>query len=346
MSSHDTINIGGLGEAFVQDVSYKTLTDFIPKLQGIEYGELYPKKQTGDGTMEKPYQMPYMVYCDVVNEFVDTVYAFENQYPQFDLCNYISILKEQGIEWDEDAMTKADVSSLDGQVVVALVLAAVRSERFCDGELKYFLENGCIQKWLKRLVEIEAPLENNNDIIAKVKDLPYDANEWVYEQSEDRKSRFLLGKKGKKTLICCGVNPSTASPNDLDPTMKNIDALAKTNGYDSYLMINLYPMRATNPNDMHEVMDEKIVEKNLEYIAQVLASTECDIWGAWGNLIKTRKYLKYCLEKIIEISDTYQCNWYTIGQKTKEGHPHHPLYLNRECKTEPFDIHEYVKKMR
>ncbi len=146
-------------KGLLQDVSYKTLTDFIPKLQGIEYGELYPKKQTGDGTMEKPYQMPYMVYCDVVNEFVGAVYAFENQYPQFDLCNYISILKKQGIEWDEDAMTKADVSSLDGQVVVALVLAAVRSERFCDGELKYFLENGCIQKWLKRLVEIEKKKE-------------------------------------------------------------------------------------------------------------------------------------------------------------------------------------------
>ncbi len=197
-----------------------------------------------------------------------------------------------------------------------------------------------------KLIKLGEITEFNNDLIAKVKNLPYDTNEWFYEQSEDRKCRFLLGKKGKKTLICCGVNPSTASPNDLDPTMKNVDALAKANGYDSYLMINLYPMRATNPNDMHEVMDEDIVEKNLEYITQVLATTECDIWVAWGNLIKTRKYLKDCLERIIKIADTYQCNWYTIGQRTKEGHPHHPLYLKRECKTEPFDIHQYIKMLR
>ena len=171
-------------------------------------------------------------------------------------------------------------------------------------------------------------------------------DEWVYEQSEDRMSRFLLGKKGNKTLICCGVNPSTASPNNLDPTMKNVAALAKANGYDSYLMINLYPMRATNPKDMHKVMDENIVKKNLEYIAQVLATTECDIWAAWGNLIKARKYLKDCLKRIVEVADTYQCNWYTIGQRTKEGHPHHPLYLNRECKKESFDIHEYIRMLK
>lgn len=197
-----------------------------------------------------------------------------------------------------------------------------------------------------KLIKTGKLVDFNHDLIAKVKTLPYDANEWIYEQSEDRKSRFLLGKRGKKTLICCGVNPSTASPNDLEPTMKNVDAFAKANGYDSYLMINLYPMRATNPNDMHEVLDKEIVEKNFEYIAQVLETTECDIWAAWGHLIKTRKYLKDCLKRIVEIADTYQCTWYTIGSKTKEGHPHHPLYLSKECKMDVFDIHEYVRNLK
>ena len=40
----------------------------------------------------------------------------------------------------------------------------------------------------------------------------YDANDWIYEESPDGRNRFLLGKRGQKTLICCGLNPSIATP--------------------------------------------------------------------------------------------------------------------------------------
>ena len=39
--------------------------------------------------------------------------------------------------------------------MLALILGAFRAERFCGGALKSFLEKGCIQKWLKRLEEID-----------------------------------------------------------------------------------------------------------------------------------------------------------------------------------------------
>ena len=185
-----------------------------------------------------------------------------------------------------------------------------------------------------------------DSLIAKVKNRPYDANEWIYEQSVDCKNRFLLGKRGNKPLICCGVNPSFASPGDLDPTTKNVDSFAKANGYDGYIMINLYPMRATNPNDMHKTMDETIVKQNLEIIESVLSAGDCDIWAAWGNLIQTRKYLKECLSQIVEIADSYNCKWHTIGEITKAGHPHHPLYLSKQCKMNEFNIHIYLQNMK
>lgn len=188
--------------------------------------------------------------------------------------------------------------------------------------------------------------EITKDLTFKVKDMPYDENEWIYKQSEDKKNRFLLGKRGKKTLICCGVNPSVASPEDLDPTMKNVQRFAEQNGYDSYLMINLYPMRATNPNDMHEVVDEDIVKANLEYIEEILSKGNCDIWAAWGTLIKKRKYLKECLNGIVDIADKYECTWYTIGEKSKEGHPHHPLYLSKSCTVDAFDVHTYLESLK
>lgn len=188
--------------------------------------------------------------------------------------------------------------------------------------------------------------KEDKNLIAKVRNKPYDKNKWIYEQSGDLKNRYLLGTKGMRTLICCGVNPSFASPEDLDPTMKNVEYFAEKNGYDSYVMINLYPMRATNPQDMHTSIDEAIVKENFENIEKILSTGTCDIWAAWGTLIKTRRYLKDCLLQIVEIADKYDCKWFTIGEKSKEGHPHHPLYLRKACGMEKFDVYKYIESMK
>jgi len=45
------------------------------------------------------------------------------------------------------------------------------------------------------------------------------------------------------------INPNTAEPKHLDNTMKSVDRLAKTNGFDSWIMMNVYPEPHTNPND-------------------------------------------------------------------------------------------------
>ena len=174
----------------------------------------------------------------------------------------------------------------------------------------------------------------------------YDANEWIYEESPDGRNRFLLGKNGHKTLICCGLNPSIATPEKLDPTMKKVETIAKANGYDSYIMINLYPMRSTDPDGMHDEMNEQIVQINLEFIESILKSGASNIWAAWGNLIEKRTYLKNCLEGIVNLAGTYNCAWYNCGETTKEGHPRHPLYLGGGSKLKEFDIAEYCKNIK
>ena len=174
----------------------------------------------------------------------------------------------------------------------------------------------------------------------------YDANDWIYEESPDGRNRFLLGKRGQKTLICCGLNPSIATPEKLDPTMKKVETIAKANGYDSYIMINLYPMRSTDPDGMHDEMNEQIVQINLEFIESILKSGASNIWAAWSNLIEKRTYLKNCLEGIVNLAGTYNCAWYNCGETTKEGHPRHPLYLGGGSKLKEFDIAEYCKNIK
>lgn len=133
---------------------YAPLTAYIPKLKGINFGETYPKEQTGDGSLEKPYQMPFFSYADVVMEFQEAVYQFEEEHPEFQLNQYGDILLVNGLRWDEEIMTNADVGQLNGQAVMALILGAIRAEKFCSGALNAFLELGCIEKWLERLNEL------------------------------------------------------------------------------------------------------------------------------------------------------------------------------------------------
>ncbi|MDY3291738.1 MAG: DUF6508 domain-containing protein, partial [Parolsenella sp.] len=78
-----------------------------------------------------------------------------DEHPEYELTHYHDILERNGLEWDSQAMSGADVSELDGQAVMALLLGAVRAERFCDGALLGFFEDGSMRRWLLRLKEID-----------------------------------------------------------------------------------------------------------------------------------------------------------------------------------------------
>ncbi len=45
---------------------------------------------------------------------------------------------------------------------------------------------------------------------------------WLYEHSGDGTARFLLGTQGENPLVFFGVNPSTARPGALDPTVRRV----------------------------------------------------------------------------------------------------------------------------
>ena len=67
----------------------------------------------------------------------------------------------------------------------------------------------------------------------------YDVSRWLYVPNRYSEYRYILGTRGKKPLICIGINPSTARPGDLDPTLKSVERVAKANGFDSFIMFNV-----------------------------------------------------------------------------------------------------------
>ncbi len=130
---------------------YEALTDYISKFDNIEeYGEWINENDKSDGHV---LHIPEIHYSEVVMRFANQIYAFEREHPELDLKNYIEILENNHIKLD--ALPDANVSVLDGKVVVALLFAAIRKERFCEGALLDALESGCIRRWLMRLKEID-----------------------------------------------------------------------------------------------------------------------------------------------------------------------------------------------
>lgn len=107
-----------------------------------------------DGTPEHPIQMPFVNYSEMVHHFIEDVYDFNENHKDFELTRYGEILEKNGLEWGSKSMSEADVSTLDGQCVMALIMGAVRAERFCDGALLGFFKDGSIKKWLERLKEV------------------------------------------------------------------------------------------------------------------------------------------------------------------------------------------------
>ena len=79
---------------------------------------------------------------------------------------------------------------------------------------------------------------------------------------KDKQCRYMLGKKGKNTLICIGANPSIASGSECDATMNLLCAILENNGYDGFIMLNLYPLIATNPDDLPQVNHKDMNKKN------------------------------------------------------------------------------------
>ena len=153
------------------------------------------------------------------------------------------------------------------------------------------------------------------------------ANVWVYDG--DDKVRYVLGKPGKNNLLVIGVNPSTAKPGALDPTMRKVVKISDANGYDGFIMVNLYPQRATKPAGMKE--DSDLIEKNIAQIKAICEKYDIkNAWCAWGNVIDIfgkDSFLHKSWGKIKTLLEDNNITAWHYDKLTNAGNPRHPLYV-------------------
>ena len=77
-----------------------------------------------------------------------------------------------------------------------------------------------------------------------------------------------------------GLNPSTADEQQLDPTLTRIRGFSEREGYDGFLMTNIFGFRATDPKVMRNTPDPVGPENDA---ALLEAAQRCDkVVAAWG----------------------------------------------------------------
>ena len=177
----------------------------------------------------------------------------------------------------------------------------------------------------------------------------YDAERWLYVPDFYTEYRYILGTRGDNPLICIGINPSTAAPDDLDNTLKSVSRIAAGNGYDSWIMFNVYAQRATDPDDMDRELNERLHRENMRAFEYILSGVRVPlrpaVWAAWGTIIEKRPYLKDCVLDMLRIGREHGAEWLCAGKCSVKGHPHHPLYLRKDEKVRTFDVAGYLETL-
>jgi len=128
-----------------------------------------------------------------------------------------------------------------------------------------------------------------------------------------------------------GLNPSVADASKDDPTIRRMVRFARDWGYDGITVVNLFPLRATDPRQLQEhALPEDVRRANLEHI--LAAAAQCPMliaaWGVRGGLDQTDTVTR------MRLREAGRGLW--CLRKTKAGHPEHPLYVPANTKPQVF----------
>lgn len=171
--------------------------------------------------------------------------------------------------------------------------------------------------------------------------------------SECGKYRYLLTRiwdENKPKVMFIMLNPSTADANNDDPTIRRCIGFAKSWGYGALYVVNLFALRATNPQKLLTapflvgVENEKWIRQTSNLVNLVIC--------AWGNSLivdKLQKRLDHTWKPLSWINKPLH-----YLELSNDGTPKHPLYLSKNLTPKTFQIstsklstnqsHEYTNK--
>jgi hypothetical protein len=145
--------------------------------------------------------------------------------------------------------------------------------------------------------------------------------------STDRRHRYTLIHRpapllgSDRLLMWIGLNPSTADESQLDPTLTRIAGYTLREGYDGFIMTNLFAYRATLPSDMKAAPDpvgpdnDRWLLESVRRCGRVVCA-----WGRHGAFLDRATSVRHLLRDF---------DLLCLGSNS-DGSPCHPLYQKKD----------------
>ena len=165
--------------------------------------------------------------------------------------------------------------------------------------------------------------------------------------SDNRQYRWWLHRQwtfGLGLLLFIGLNPSRADGERDDPTLRRLQAFAKSWGYQELLVVNLFARISPHPSALQRASDpvgvenDKVLQVCFERWAR---DPQMDLWCGWGvsggRGLRARDVL-HTLQPLRRQRQVHCPN--AKGPLslalTQTGEPRHPLYAPRQSTLSPF----------
>ena len=139
--------------------------------------------------------------------------------------------------------------------------------------------------------------------------------------------RFALGRVGsppsaQNPLVVIAMNPSYANASQADTTVNNVIAASSQLGHDGWIMLNLYPERATKPANLTR-FDKALWAKNWAAIEDVLDTfAVSEVLAAWGD--PPHPTIREARKQMLAALRRRGTRVYYYGDLNKSGSPPHP----------------------
>lgn len=141
--------------------------------------------------------------------------------------------------------------------------------------------------------------------------------------------RYWLCRQWDRELphVCfCMLNPSTADAASDDPTIRRCIGFAKSWGFGSLSVVNLFAYKATCPREL-KLAPDPIGLYNFHFIKLFSAKAAVTVaaWGIYGGQLQQDQL-------VMSMLNNPQC----LGT-TAAGHPKHPLYVPADTVLETYE---------
>lgn len=135
--------------------------------------------------------------------------------------------------------------------------------------------------------------------------------------------RYALGRRvgpGTGKVCFIGLNPSTATASEDDPTIRRCKRFARDSGAGELVMLNIFAFRSTDPYRMMTTEEPVGPENDRTILLHALDSNL--VVAAWGTHGAFRGRGRAVRQMLAAAGVPLH-----FLRLTKDGHPAHPLYL-------------------